>query len=88
MLTAVQVIIEKFVGCRFYRVAKVSAKELQYCRDCIMLRSSALILKQRCTSLRILICVFSLATASCKCAISKMCSSLSDLAQLQGALYL
>lgn len=43
MLTAVQVIIEKFVGFikRFYRVGKVS-EELQYFRNCIMLRSGAL----------------------------------------------
>lgn len=33
MLTAVQIIMEKFVGHRFYRVEKVSAKELQYCRN-------------------------------------------------------
>lgn len=33
MLTAVQVIMEKFVSGRFYRVGKVSAKELQYCRN-------------------------------------------------------
>lgn len=33
MLTAVQIIIEKFVGHRFYRVEKVSAEELQHCRN-------------------------------------------------------
>lgn len=68
MLTAVQ-IIEKFVGRRFYRVGKVSAKELQYCRKCIMVRSGAqprhLLLKQNCTLLRVLICAFRLVVASC-----------------------
>lgn len=42
MLTAVQIIIEKFVGHRFYRVGKLNSKGLQYCRNSIMLRSGAL----------------------------------------------